>query len=190
VIYWRIQDLYDANICEQGRVDCEAYMAQTGKTATDWLTAVEGLFGGVAGSVWGLGFTKKSHELKARDALSRFIVKTGERYGKEAFLPAHTLTKLDLLLQGATINLTPMREKLRALSVGESYRPYIRAVALLFYVALDERTMLNVRAVRVSEQAMLAATYHEGHAVPSTEAYKAEYQRQYDDLKVILEGTK
>ena len=188
MIYWRIQDLYDANICAQGREDCEAYMARTGHTPLDWLTAVEGLFGGVAGTVWGLGFTKKSSEAKARDALSRFILKTAQRYTRFTFLPPHVLAKLDALLRGATINLVPMREELRSLSVGEQWSPFIRAVALMMYVALDDRTALNVRAVRVSEQAMLAATYREGHAVPSTEAYKEEYQQQYDDLKGILEG--
>jgi hypothetical protein len=187
MIYWRIQDLYDNNICPEGREDCEAYMAETGKTATDWLTAVEGLFGGVAGTVWGLGFTKKSSEVAARDALSRFILKVAERYSSYAFLPPYVGMKLDALLRGATINLVPMREELRAISVGENYSAFIRAVSLLFYVALDERTALNIRAVRVSEQAMLAATYRSGHAVPSTEAYKEEYQQQYDDLKQILE---
>jgi len=167
MIYWRIQDLYDANICEQGRVDCEAYMAETGKKATDWLTAVEGLFGGVAGSVWGLGFVKKSSGAAARDALSRFVLQTAKRYTCYMFLPPHVLAKLDALLRGATINLVPMREELRRLSVGEQGSPFIRAVSLMVYVALDDRTALNVRAVRVSEQAMLAATYREGHAVPS-----------------------
>jgi hypothetical protein len=188
MIYWRIQDLYDADICEQGRVDCEAYMAQTGVKPTDWITAVEGLFGGVAGTVWGMGFPKKSCLAEARDALSRFILKTAERYAPAAGPGA--MQNLDWLLRGHKINMQSRLEAMRFLATDERLGAYTRAVGLLFYVTLDETVPLNVRAVRVSEQAMLAATYHEGHAVPSTEAYKAEYQRQYDDLKGILEGTK
>ncbi len=192
MIYWRIQDLYDADICEAGRVDCEAYMAETGKTTKDWLTAVEGLFGGVAGTVWGMGFVKKGCEAEARDALSRFIILTVTNHvahyaGKNTIYPK-AMRRLDNFLLGHTQNLGPTREGLRLDSMDECLSARDRAVALMLYVALDERTALNVRAVRVSEQAMLAATYHEGHAVPSTDAYKAEYQRQYDQLKGILEG--
>lgn len=186
MIYWRIQDLYAANICAQGREDCEGYMARTGHTPLDWLTAVEGLFGGVAGTVWGMGFTKKSSEAQARDALSRFILKTAERYAQAAGPGA--MQNLDWLLQGHTINLRPRLEAMRSQALDERLGAYTRAVSLMFYVALDETVPLNVRAVRVSEQAMLAATYREGHAVPSTEAWKEEYQQQYDDLKGILEG--
>lgn len=185
MIYWRIQDLYDADICALGREDCEAYMAQTGHTPQDWLTAVEGLFGGVAGTVWGMGFPKKSSEAAARDALSRFILKTAERYALAGGPGA--MQNLDWLLQGHTINMAHRLEAMRFLATDERLGAYTRAVALMFYVALDEAVPLNVRAVRVSEQAMLAATYREGHAVPSTEAYKEEYQQQYDDLKEILE---
>jgi hypothetical protein len=191
MIYWRIQDLYDADICEQGRVDCEAYMAKTGIKPTDWITAVEGLFGGVAGTVWGMGFPKKGSVAEARDALSRFIVRTAQRATKDCSEAVFAIVvKLDQLLRGHKFNLAVTKARLRKDSCDELLRPRERALALLLYVALDETVPLNVRAVRVSEQAMLAATYHEGHAVPSTEAYKAEYQRQYDDLKAILEGAK
>lgn len=186
MIFWRIQDLYNADICEQGRADCEAYMAATGKTTQDWLTAVEGLFGGVAGTVWGMGFCRKDCVREARGALSRFILKTAERYAAAAGPGA--MENLDWLLQGHLINMAPRLAAMRGLATDENLGAYTRAVGLMFYVALDERTPLNVRAVRVSEQAMLAATYREGHAVPSTAAWKAEYQRQYDDLKGILEG--
>jgi hypothetical protein len=186
MITWRIQDLYDADICEQGRADCEAYMAATGKKVTDWLTAVEGLFGGVAGTVWGMGYVKKGCEAQARDALSRFILAIAKPF--DAVAGPKALINLEWFLRGHKINLVPMREDLRRASTSEMLGAYTRACCLLFYVAFDETVPLNVRAVRVSEQAMLAATYHEGHAVPSTEAYKAEYQRQYDQLKGILEG--
>lgn len=186
MIYWRIQDLYDADICEAGRVDCEAYMAETGKTPTTWLTAVEGLFGGVAGTVWGMGFVKKGCEAEAANALSLFILKTAKPFAGAA--GPKSWVNLEWYLKGHKLNLDVMREAMRRSSTDERLGIYTRACCLLCYVAMDAGVPLNVRAVRVSEQAMLAATYHEGHAVPSTDAYKAEYQRQYDQLKQILES--
>lgn len=188
MILWCIQDLYDAGICDAGRVDCEDYMLCTGLKTTSWLTAVEGLFGGVAGTLWGMGYVKKGCEAEAANALSLFILKTAERYECWSVDNKSLWKKLEQLYRGHTFNLLPLRESLRKTTVAEELRPQTRAVAMLYYIATNTHMPLNIRAVQVSEQAMLAATYSEGHAVPSTEAYKAEYQRQYDQLKGILEG--
>jgi hypothetical protein len=172
-----IKRVCDAGVCEEGRVDSYAAAAKDGLKDTDEITAQWCLKNcGVPGTLWAMGHVDAKSKAESERALARF---ESPYPGTQAILSA--------LLRGIQMNLGPAREKLRKASADQSMDAGYRARALLFYRALDGKAPLHERCIEVAEQAILAAAHADGHAVASTEAYRAEYRAQYSNLQFILD---
>lgn len=188
MIYSTVQRAIDAGVCEQGRVDSVAAAERDGVKLTDPVSAVWCLDNcGVPGTLWAMRYVPKSSEGEAIKALWAFIMATVLRH------TAGSYDRYVLLLHNMAHdhkqNLYPARQILRALSTSEGEAPALRAVTLMLYQAMDDATPLNVRAVQVCEQAMIAAVHDTSSLNPdSTQRYKAEYKLQFKQLKAILNG--
>jgi hypothetical protein len=181
-----IKRVCDAGVCEEGRVDSYAAAAREGLKDTDEITAQWCLKNcGVPGTLWAMGHVDAKSKAESERALARWLTSTALRF--ESPYPG-TQAILSALLRGIQMNLGPAREKLRKASADQSMDAGHRARALLFYRALDGKAPLHERCIEVAEQAILAAAHADGHAVASTEAYRAEYRAQYSNLQFILDN--
>jgi hypothetical protein len=190
MIYSTVKRVCDAGVCEQGQIDSHAALERDGLKDTDRVTAVWCLDNcGVPGTLWGLGHVLPSSQAEATHVLWAYMLKTTERFtrGNPGAYYVAAWHKLNALARGHKLNLTPVYQGLRAESSNENNPPGTRAIALMFYKALQDGP-LNLRAVEVCEQAMLAATHAKNEVVPDTAAYKAEYKLQFQQLRNLLNG--
>ena len=187
MIWTTCKRIFDAGVCEQGRVDGQAGMDKLGVKPEDKVTMLMGLENGcgVPGMLWCMGHALPRSQDESNRALWAFILATAEHVGLPDAPAESALRKLAALATGARMNLVPLRAALMMQVRDDTQSACKQAIARLYFLALDDGEGLNNRAVQVSEQAMMAANYASGSTLAS-EAYKPEYQWQYNMLHAIL----